>query len=229
MNPQNQPSPTPEQAPPPQVVHISRPLEPEEVVISPEIQKRHEESMVKYSRLNLSKGEYVISAIKRHPIGLFQIWFICAVIVSILTIAIGFLMTDPGGTVSTVNAEASNNLSLLSIPLLFAIAFVLFGGAVGTFVFTANAFYLTNESVIQNIQSGLFNKRLQTVSLGNIEDASYVQNGILSHIFNYGSIRLSTEGEETTYSFDWASRPEQQIATLNNAVEAFKHGRPVEG
>jgi uncharacterized membrane protein YdbT with pleckstrin-like domain len=90
-------------------------------------------------------------------------------------------------------------------------------------------FYLTNESVIQNIQIGLFNKRLQTVSLGNVEDASFTQNGILSHIFGYGSIRLSTEGEETTYRFDWASHPERQIAILNNAVEAFKHGRPVEG
>lgn len=229
MNPQNQPAPDPAQAPPPQIVHITRPLEPQEVIISPEVQKRHAESMVKYSSLNLSAGEYVISAIKRHPIGLFQIWFISASIVLILTIAIGYLISDPGGTVNSINPEAGNNLSLLSIPLLFAVALVLFGGAVGTFVFTANNFYLTNESVIQKIQTGLFNKRLQTVSLGNIEDASFTQNGILSHVFGYGSIRLSTEGEETTYRFDFASQPEKQIAILNNAVEAFKHGRPVEG
>ena len=63
----------------------------------------------------------------------------------------------------------------------------------------------------------------------HIEDASYSQRGPMQTILNYGSIRLSTEGEETTYRFDYVSSPKKQIAILNNAVEAFKNGRPVEG
>jgi hypothetical protein len=61
----------------------------------------------------------------------------------------------------------------------------------------------------------------------NIEDASYVQQGVIQAMFNYGAIRLSTEGDETTYRFSYVTNPKQQIATLNNAVEAFKNGRPV--
>jgi hypothetical protein len=48
-------------------------------------------------------------------------------------------------------------------------------------------------------------------------------------LFNYGLIRLSTEGDETTYRFNYASSPKKHIAVLNNAVEAFKNGRPVNG
>jgi len=97
------------------------------------------------------------------------------------------------------------------------------------YVYVSNKLFLTNESVIQEIQLSLFSHREQTVSLANIEDASYEQHGIIQQLFNYGSIRLSTEGDETTYHFSYVANAEQHIATLNNAVEAFKNGRPVSG
>jgi hypothetical protein len=96
-------------------------------------------------------------------------------------------------------------------------------------VYNNNRFFLTNESVIQEIQFSLFSKREQTVSLANIEDASFRQQGILQSMLDYGSIRLSTEGDETTYRFPYVAHPKKEIALLNNAVEAFKNGRPVEG
>jgi uncharacterized membrane protein YdbT with pleckstrin-like domain len=217
MNP-NEQSQDPQQ-PFPQVVHVSRSMEPEKQTVSAETEKRHLESKKQYPRLNLSYGEYVISNVKRSPVGLAFIWLFTGIIITALVAFATILLTEQKGS-----AEA-----LLALPLLFVTLLVFIGGAISTYVYQANTFYLTNESVIQNIQHGLFNKRLQTVSLGNIEDASYMQNGILAHIFNYGSLRLSTEGEETTYRFDFVSNPETQKATLNNAVEAFKLGRPVEG
>ena len=86
---------------------------------------------------------------------------------------------------------------------------------------------MTNERVIQEIQESLFSRREQTVSLGSIEDASFHQSGIVQTLFNYGTIRLSTEGEETTYIFRYVANPRAQVAVLNNAIEAFKNGRPV--
>lgn len=228
MQPQNPSTPPVTEGAQPQVVYVSRPLEPQPVTISPEVQQKHEESKKKFPKLNLTPGEYVISAVKRHPFGLFVIWGISGGIIIILLVFIA-LLTGAGDSISGLDTQSGSVLPLLSIPLLFAIVLVFIGGAIGTFVFTANTFYLTNESVIQHIQTSLFSKRLQTVSLGNIEDASYTQEGILPHIFGYGSLRLSTEGDETTYHFNYASNPEQQITLLNNAVEAFKHGRPVEG
>ncbi|MNI85773.1 hypothetical protein D3C73_1427960 [compost metagenome] len=108
--------------------------------------------------------------------------------------------------------------------LIIAVAF---GGFAVIYVYLANKFFLTNESVIQEVQFTLFSRHEQTVSLGNIEDASFRQEGMLQSILNYGSIRLSTEGDETTYRFKYVANPKEQIALLNNAVEAFKHGRPV--
>jgi hypothetical protein len=64
--------------------------------------------------------------------------------------------------------------------------------------------------------------------LSDIEDTSYAKNGIFQQIFDYGSIRLSTIGDETTYRFSYVANPEKYLAKLNNAVEAFKNGRTVE-
>jgi uncharacterized membrane protein YdbT with pleckstrin-like domain len=110
---------------------------------------------------------------------------------------------------------------------ILMILLFLIGGYIAVWIYNSNRFFLTNESVIQEIQTGLFSHYEQTVSLVNIEDASYVQQGVFQAMFNYGAIRLSTEGDETTYRFSYVANPKQQIATLNNAVESFKNGRPV--
>lgn len=208
----------------PQVVYMTRAVDPHEQEITPEIKAKHNESIKRYPHLNLSDGEYVLSAIKRHPIGLLSIWGVVGA--AILMIFIGFpILLSSGaflGRSLSPGAVASGGIVLL----LAAILFVL-GGIIATVVYQANRFYLTNESVIQHIQTSLFSKKDQTISLANIEDASYRQQGILQTILNYGAIRLSTEGEETTYRFNFVANPKKEIDKLNNAVEAFKNFRPV--
>jgi len=203
-----------------QYVHVARPIAPAEAEVPEEIMARAEESRRTYPHLNLSKGEYIILALKRHPIGLFNIWAATVLVI----IALGGVMAAFIG-----GRQDESSLMLLAAAGLALVSFFAIGGAlIATYIYNANRFYLTNESVIQEIQVGLFNKHEQTVSLANIEDASYYQDGILPHAFDYGMIRLSTEGDETTYRFTYVTKPKQNLAILNNAVEAFKNGRPIE-
>ena len=118
-------------------------------------------------------------------------------------------------------------VAMFGIILLFS-ALVVLGGAVALWVYLQNQFFMTNESVIQEVQESLFSRREQTVSLGSIEDASFKQMGVVQLLLDYGTIRLSTEGQETTYTFRFVANPKKQIAILNNAIESFKNGRPVE-
>ena len=89
-------------------------------------------------------------------------------------------------------------------------------------IYKDNTFFVTNESVIQHIRTGLFTDREQTISLGEIEDASYSQDGFFQSVLGYGSIRLSTVGDEFTYLFTIVADPSKQLQALNDAVEAFK-------
>lgn len=208
----------------PQVVYVTRPMDPAPQHVSEEAKKRHEDSKKAFPFLNLSEGEYVISAVGRHPIGLLQIWLVVGFVFLLL---FGILGAVAGGYFKTATGDQLFPIQLVAIPLLLLAVVALLFGFIETSIYNANKFFLTNESVIQYIQTSLFSKRQQTVSLGNVEDASYSQNGIIPSMFNYGQLRLSTEGDETTYRFSYASHPEKQISVLNNAVESFKNGRPV--
>ena len=205
-----------------QVVHVARSTEPIPEHISEETRRKHQESVERFPWLNLSQHEYVISAVTRHSIGLWTPILLSLTGIT-LTAIFMFCYPDMARRIGLPLAAYSQVIIIATMVMaLFAI-----GGYVAVWVYTQNRFFLTNESVIQEIQMSLFSKREQTVSLANIEDASYSQQGPLQTIFNYGSIRLSTEGDETTYRFHYVANPKREIAILNNAVEAFKNGRPV--
>ena len=205
----------------PDVVHAAREIEPKALAISDELREKHDQSVRRYPFLNLSEGEYVILDIKRHPMGM--IIPIALTGLSLFAI-LAFAPIYP----SLVNSgipmiDAS---TMFGIILLVALVVVL-GGAIALWVYVQNQFFMTNESVIQEIQESLVSRHEQTVSLGSIEDASFRKSGIMQTLFDYGTIRLSTEGEETTYIFHYVANPKKQVAILNNAIEAFKNGRPV--
>jgi uncharacterized membrane protein YdbT with pleckstrin-like domain len=206
------------------VVHMARMVEPVKQEVSPEVKLKHERSMRQYPFLNLSEGEYIIRAIRRHPIGLIVP---LGIGVLILALALGVLF-NYDAVVDTLGLQgAAADAGAVTLPILLFCILVGLGMYVVYYVYVNNKFFLTNESVIQEIQVSLFSRHEQTVSLANIEDASFRQENIIQHLFDYGSIRLSTEGDETTYRFTYVAGPKRHVAILNNAVEAFKNGRPV--
>lgn len=208
----------------PQVVHVAREIDPKPFTISDELKKKHEKSVQQYPNLNLSEGEYVILDIKRHPIGMLIPAIVSIFFVVIIMIFVLFYPSIARDSILPIMPSVTD---IFGVAMLL-IGLVVLGGAVALWIYLQNQFFMTNESVIQEIQESLFSRREQTVSLGSIEDASFRQSGIIQTIFNYGTIRLSTEGEETTYRFHFVANPREQIAIINNAIEDFKNGRPVD-
>ena len=206
------------------IVHVARPAVPEKPVITDEMKRRHEDSKALFPELNISETEYVISAVRRHPIAII---FPIAVDVLLIGLALGLLINQDIILSGLAVGGQEVNPILVTLPLVLFSLFAAVFMYISYFIYINNRFILTTESVIQKIQTSLFSKREQTVSLGNIEDASYSQRGIIQHILDYGTVRLSTQGDEHTYSFTFVSRPKEEVAILNNAVESFKNGRPV--
>ncbi len=209
----------------PGVTHVGRPIEPASMEISDDLQQKHEESKRLFPDLNLSKGEYVLMKLQRHPLGLLPsvgiTTFLLCLLVAVWIMYPVILENDTTGQLP--------NIGTASVMIMCLGALVGIFGYIAVWIYQRNTFFLTNESVIQEIQHSLFSKHEQTVSLGSIEDVSFRQTGLMQTMFNYGTIRLSTEGEETTYRFHYVANPKHQVAILNNAVEDFKNGRPVTG
>lgn len=206
----------------PGVVHATRQVVPDKIALSAEVRRKHEESVRRYPNLNLSEGEFVLIEVKRHPIGIFA--QLAASVVAIILL-LSFLFSYPVIVDTDIIPVSAGMMAGVILTLTVFIGLIAW---IAAWVYLRNTFFMTNESVVQELQFNLFSRKEQTVSLGSIEDVSYRRNGILQTMFNYGSIRLSTEGEETTYRFMYVDNPKRQTAILTNAVEAFKNGRPVE-
>lgn len=185
-----------------------------------EVKAKHKESAHKYPRLSLSKEEYVIQEVRRHPIGLVFIWLFVGVMIFILLALLSLYGINHGQVEAAFAGTLTLPRAIDIAPLLFiGLAFIVLGGVIATIVYRGNLFYLTNEAVFQFLQTGLLTTKTQVINLINVEDASHDQVGILQQLFNYGTLRLSTQGEETIYRFLFVANPGRIVSLVNDAVE----------
>lgn len=186
-----------------------------------EDRKRHEISKVRYPHLRISEHEYVIQAVRRHPIGIISIWAVAGFIIFLFLAGVPFYAANREFLAQILMADISNmpTAATMLTPALILSGFAGLGGFIASYVYLMNRFYLTNESVIQHVQYSLFNSKVQTVNLINVEDASATQTGILQQVLNYGTLRISTQGEETIYNFRFVANPNRVAAEVTDAME----------
>lgn len=208
-----------------QVVQVTRSSDPVAVVVPAEIQAKHQASKRKYPHLNLSAGEFVILDIRRHPIGLFTIWATAAFLTIIVVAVWWFMLAGPGSDKTAIGDSAAVSGSAFALGLVVLITLF---ASIATIVYQRNSLILTSESVIQRVQHSLFAHQEQTINLENIKDARFNQVGVVQALIGYGSLRLTTEGDQENYTFTYVADPKEQIAIINNVIEAVKYGRPVE-
>jgi hypothetical protein len=189
--------------------------------LTPELEQKHQESKRAYPQLSLSAGEYVIEEVRRHPIGIVSIWVFVLFLVAVIVAALSLygLAHDSIAHTLMIPAKTLPSAAVLSLPGFLIMALVVLSGVVSTIVYQGNKFYVTSESVVQFVQTSLFSTRQQTVALINVEDCSSEQTGILAQILNYGTLKLSTQGEETVYHFRLVANPKRIVNLVVDASE----------
>lgn len=193
-----------------------------EMQIPEELMRKHEESRRKYPRIHLSRGEYVIAEVRRHPIGLLSIWIITALLVVGCLALIPFYGTNIDAIASAfmLKANALPTAADITLPLIALAVLFGFGGLLAVYVYNGNLFYLTNESIIQYIQTSIFATQQQQINLVNIDDVSNQQRGILEQVLNYGTLHVTTEGDgHSSYTFPFVASPQNVTRLVNDAME----------
>ena len=121
----------------PAVVHATRGLEIEPRPISDQLQQKHEESMRRYPHLNLSEGEYVILAIKRHPIGMLM----PAAATGGLLLALGIFTALYPVLSQSVTVDVMPSFGMFLLAMIPLALLVVLGGAIALWVYLQNQFY----------------------------------------------------------------------------------------
>lgn len=164
----------------------------------------------------MAEGEQVIFDMQRHPIGLIFTYIsfgFMLILVGAVAIAAPNLLPDyDSSTVSTIS------LSVLA----FVTVFLMGIAAIVHHIYYGNRWVLTDDSITQYEQNGLFNKQSSQLGMDSLEDVTVVKKGILPHLFNYGVLKAETAGEHSKFSFIYCSMPEKRAQQILAAHEKFE-------
>ncbi len=188
-------------------------------------QVKHARSAKDYPDIDLEADEHVVLHFKRSRIGIIAIWTMVAFCVVVLSLSI-ILMSNNiklDNTLLTIN-EASLDYLRIAIFALYAIIFA--GGIIGQSIYNANEMYITNRRAIQKSRTSLFANSTNIIELRRIEDVSFRQESLVDHIFQIGILRMSTVGDETTYTFKYLDTPHDEVKIISHLVyECKKHSK----
>ena len=185
---------------------------------------RSAKSAKQYTDVDLEKDEYVVLCLERSRIGIIGIWCCVGVIILVLCLTL-IAVIGNGETIAALSYIKLNEQMLHGLRvLMFALfALIIAAGFIGQYIYNGNKMYITNMRVIQKIRNSLFSNSTNIIDLKRIEDVSYKQVSLTDHLFRFGTLRLSTVGEETTYTFPMLDTPRDEVKTISHLVHERKN------
>ena len=177
---------------------------------------RHARSAKDFPNIKLDEDEHVVLSIKRSFLGLIGIWLSGALcLIAAIVIAVWITNDHFFATTLFGNLGGTGVLWLIFIAVFILIVSM---SAISTYVYKDNKMYITNRRAIQNIRVSLFDSSTNVIELERIEDVSFHQQGIIGAVFNIGTLRMSTVGDETTYTFNMLDTPTDEVETISKLV-----------
>ena len=177
---------------------------------------RHARNKIDFPHLKLEEGEYVELAFSRAKICLTAIMlgtigsFILILAVFIITMASGVLSSDAMGR------------NFLAVVFTTIIAVIFIAAIISLRIYRGNKLFITNKRVMQFAMTSLVSSSVNIIDLSSIEDASFRQGNIFQKIFKYGTLRLSTVGDETTYTFPYSDIHPDELKRIAYLVSNVK-------
>ena len=151
--------------------------------------------------------------------------FLSAIFIVSIVAIIGmyYLGTNEASFDKYINSSLVSLIGFLLLVLLVALL------ASVLWIWKRNKIVITNEHIVDIDQLGLFNRRVSTLRLQEIQDISARVTGPIQTMFKYGSIIIQTAGERENFVLDYMALPyelEQYIleARKNNYRRADDSG-----
>ena len=173
-----------------------------------------------FKYVEFDEDETILAEVHKHPIGLAFIWltggFITAAIVlSVLMVTNTSLLTNLG-----VSSSTSFNVLALFICLITSVL-VFIATAVSAFIYKSSTIFVTSDKTAEVVYKSLFNRQVRQLGIGNVEDVTVIQKGILPRLFHFGDIIVETAGENQSPDFTTIPNPNVTSQIIIKAHEAY--------
>ncbi len=180
------------------------------------IKIRHARSKKDFPFLKLEEDEYVEFSFKRAKICLMLMMGGFGFVTAVILIAI---LLIPSIQDKTLDAMGRNFLYIILSTLLAA---AVLAAVLALRVFRGNRIIITNKHVIQFTMISPVVNSINMIDLPSIEDASLSQGGLIQKILHYGTFRLSTIGDETTYTFPYSDITASELRAVARLITDSK-------
>lgn len=177
---------------------------------------RHARSAKDYPNIKLDDDEHVVLSMKRSFLGLIGLWLGSAVCIIFMIIFAVMMLSD--NSLANPILKALGGAGLIWGIFIIVVILVIIMTMISTYVYVGNKMYITNHRAIQEIRTSLFNTSMNVIELQRVEDVSFHKKGIIGSIFNIGTLRMSTVGDETTYTFQMLDTPTDEVETISKLV-----------
>lgn len=167
----------------------------------------------------LQPGESVVAEIKRHPFGIILLYISALIGITVAAVLALVLVPD------LLKQSSFNNMSVVYAIFSLVVLLVVLVLGVATSVYWQNQWIITTDSVTQITQNSLFDRQVAQLSMENLEDVTVNQDGILPHLFNYGSLKVETAGERSKFVFHYCPDPTAHARQILEIHEHFLEER----
>lgn len=160
---------------------------------------------------NIQSGEEIVAIVKRHPVALVGPMSLYGLLLILDFFFMPWLLRQSvwGGIVFGA--------------LLVVCAVGLWRSF---FIWSLNAFVLTNERLLDFDQRGFFYRVVSATSYNKIQDVSYSTKGIWQSLFRIGTIHVQTAGSQANLELYSVAQPEKAVEQINSIMQKDPAAQP---
>lgn len=169
------------------------------------------------SKLPIDRDEKIIAVYRRHPV----VYFL-PVLIAIITIFIisglAYLLVYYNTDNTAAVPENYRGLVVLGVGI-FSFLVLLFT-YIPVWMKMQDRLVLTNESVMQVLQTSLFSDKVSQLSLQHVADVT-VRAGFWGNMLGFGMLTIETPGEQANYQFTYLPDANTAAREISEAHENF--------
>lgn len=170
---------------------------------------------------SISHAETKVLDIHQHLFGLIVLYFQATVG---LVLSLGIILIFLDSVLETIGYDQSSTRAITYFMALIAILVGLIFMIIVARIYNANKLIVTDENITQVTQRGLFNRKVSELSMANVEDVTAQQHGVFATMFNFGTLKIETAGEQNNFQFSYCPNPNAYAKAALDAKSLYiKH------
>lgn len=160
-----------------------------------------------FKLIEFDADERLIWEVRKHPVGLFIIYASGTIIALLMFVIFVVGGVSAGENFLDLGIDISGYRAVLILIGLVLAILAIGVTAIAGYLYKNNVMLVTSDKIAQVLYRTLFDRKISQLSIGDVQDVTVTQKGVLARMFNYGTVVIETAGEQQNYTFTFVPDP----------------------